>query len=129
MDSAFAPYQLMYPARFRLLSPTTLTVSAEDGPVADDIIRNLLLKTHSVRLQDVLHRLQTNLSHIDNATTITLTTPATPSSSKDASENCDKIAVMLYSFSEVHCRPEPTHAHAFALRHCICSDEEGVSDE
>jgi hypothetical protein len=60
----------------------------------------MLLLSPAERVQQVLLQLQKTLAHIDSSATVT-SAKGVAATSKDGSENCDKIAVMLYSFSEV----------------------------
>lgn len=105
MDAAFAPYQQLYPSKFQLFSPTATAAGATDSSQAtadetDAYIRSLLTQLPSARVQSVLHQLQEHLNGIVQSTTATATQPKA-SAGDDGDEN-NKIAVLIYSFSEVN---------------------------
>jgi hypothetical protein len=76
------------------MSPTA-TISSEND---NTNIRNMLQQTPSTRVQQVLQQLQLRLAEIHAANKQVHTSSAT----KSDSENGDKVAVMIYSFSEVN---------------------------
>lgn len=103
VDSAFVPYEVMYSHRFCLLSSTaTIFPQTLSSPLSNDMIWELLQQTPTARLESVLHLLQKRLLNLESTSSSTpLLSATTAVPSKEASENCTKIAVMLYSFSEL----------------------------
>ena len=95
MDSTFAPYQHLYPSKFHLLSPSVMSSEATTEETSAHI-RSLLQQSPSCRVKGVLRHLQEHVIKW-NPTTQQQTTPST-----EDGEGSNKIAVMIYSFSEVN---------------------------